>query len=252
MFLALLQQSKTISNVIFAASYSANDEWQAPCVFINTSGSLKTLRLKRDAYRLLPEICLPGLESLWIDTLKKNATRPARDALSFVVDFLDRSNPPLETFTLGSSADVISDMLPSTVLSMPHLKCLNLYIDIAEEHGYLTSVFDALARNDNGAFDILPKLKILHIYIFARANRNAAALVINEVDRDHFVEMVRARTAYPASPLRLVQVIVSKGKNGYCNLDESDLGVLREYERRVDGLKISIQDARLRDVSPSL
>ncbi|KAF9027289.1 hypothetical protein BDZ89DRAFT_1134243 [Hymenopellis radicata] len=126
---------------------------------------------------------------------------------------------------------------------MPHLKSFTLKLDMDSEHEYLSDFFDKLARNDGGVFEVVPGLERLCIS-FSRLSSQIDTLpvLIDEVDSDHFVEMVRARTAFPNSRLRLVEVSVSG--MGYCNLDESDLGVLQEYARRVDGLKITISDAR--------
>ncbi len=252
LFFALLEQSETISKITFDVSYPRHMQWVPSRLFVNTNGSLKTLYLKRDTFRLLPDICLPGLDSLWVDTLERTASMSARNLLPIIIDLLNRSKPPLTSFSLTPGGGTTLSVMPSMLLFMPHLQCFELHISMHGEHKYLTDFFDTLAaRNDSGAFKLVPKLEtlILSFSVVPKRNDTATAAVINEVDRDHFVAMVRARTAYPKSPLRLVEVIVCK--NGYCNLDESDLGVLWEYERRIDGLRISIQNARLRDVSPS-
>ncbi|KAF9027300.1 hypothetical protein BDZ89DRAFT_1066962 [Hymenopellis radicata] len=244
MLLDLLGNSKTLISVTSKMSYAERQlDRHISRLTVNTSGSAKTLCLRGNGFRLLDHICLPGLRSLLIDTLGNRG--PVDNAIPIIFDFLNRNNPRLEVFSFTTHGEDTLSIMPLMLLAMPHLKSFTLKLDMDSEHDseYLSEFFDKLARNDGGVFEVLPGLERLSISFSPLSRQiDTCAVLIEEVDSDHFVEMVRARTAFPNSRLRLVEVSVCG--NGYCNLDEADLCVLQEYARRVDGLKITISDAR--------
>ncbi|KAF9024221.1 hypothetical protein BDZ89DRAFT_1069334 [Hymenopellis radicata] len=238
----LLTSSTAVVEVELQAKRCRISWTPSPRVAINTS--VETLFLADFGTRFLNYVALPALRSLALDGTVCHYDRRWNVNRDYIVPdiiaFLDRSNCPLEEFTLSLS-QLSPSRLPSVLLQMPSLKTLKLRVELSSDLTFLEELFDALAVMDyNDTFDLLPLLEKLTIHL--RHNNllhNRFFTAVKEIN-EHLVDMVCARTAVANPSLRLVRIVIDP--EGFCGLSDSQVKVLEHCEACVEGLDIVIQD----------